>query len=91
MARLIITHSTYIDGLIPVLKKLANSSKIKSITPGVINKAKRRSEGLKIRVSIKTDKGFKLITRNGSQVQEVFIITNLNKEELDELIYKSIN
>ena len=88
MGRLVKTHSTYIDGLIPWLKALAMELGIKTITPGVIKKARRRCQGIKIRVSIETKDGYKLIARRGSSVQEVFVVTKLPKEVLTEFISK---
>ncbi|NBP99425.1 MAG: hypothetical protein EB123_08160, partial [Synechococcaceae bacterium WBB_32_011] len=45
MGRLVITHSTYLDGLIPLLKILANDPAIDTITPAVICRVKGRCEG----------------------------------------------
>ena len=89
MARLVITHSTYIDGLVSWLKSLSKIKGIKTITPGVIKKTKGKSEQLKINVSTKIKGGFKLIARKGRLVQEVFLITEKNEEELRESIYIS--
>ena len=36
MARLVITHSTYVEGLIPLLRRLATLPDIDTITPAVI-------------------------------------------------------
>ena len=89
MARLVITHSTYIEGLIPLLKEIAKETGIKSITPGVIYKSKGRASNLKARVSVATTSGFKLIARKGTQVQEVFLVTNFKKEEIDNVLQKA--
>lgn len=43
MGRVVITHSTYIEGLIPVLKALAAQPGIDTITPAVICRVKGRS------------------------------------------------
>ena len=43
MGRVVITHSTYIEGLIPILKKLASNEKIKTVTPAIITKVRGRS------------------------------------------------
>ena len=86
MGRVVITHSTYIDGLIPVLKKLAANKNIKTVTPATISKAKGRSPKLIIRLSIKTISGFKAIARKGQSAQEIFISTDLGKDELKKLL-----
>jgi len=86
LGRVVITHSTYIDGLIPVLKKLAANKNIKTVTPATISKAKGRSPKLIIRLSIKTISGFKAIARKGQSAQEIFISTDLGKDELKKLL-----
>ena len=86
MGRIVLNHSTHIEGLIPVLKKLAGSPKIKSITPAIISKAKGRSPKLVIRLSVKTINGYKAIARKGQTAQEVFISTDLSKDELKSLL-----
>lgn len=82
MGRLVITHSTYVEGLIPWLKALAGDEAIQTITPGVIARVRGRSPGLKLRLSTPMRGGFKLVARRGSTVQEVFVVTSLDAEEL---------
>ena len=85
--RLVWNHSTHMDGLIPILEKLIdNNSAIKTVTPGVISKAKGHCPKLKLRVSVPIRGGFKLIARQGKTVQEVFIVTDLTQEELQQEI-----
>ena len=79
-------HSTHIEGLIPILKKLALNKRIKLVTPATISRAKGRSSNLVIRVSVKTINGYKAIARKGKSAQEVFISTDLSKDELKNLI-----
>ena len=86
MGRLVITHSTYIDGLIPILKKLSLNKSVKTITPATISKVRGRSSKLKIRISVKTISGFKAIARKGQTAQEIFISTNLSKDALQSLL-----
>ena len=83
---MVLNHSTNIDGLIPILQKLANNINIKTITPAVISRAKGRSSQLIIRLSVKTINGYKAIARKGKSAQEVFISTDLNKDELKQII-----
>ena len=86
MGRVVITHSTYIKGLIEKLKKLAEEKKIKTITPGKIEKTKGRGTSLILKVTTETIGGFKLLARRGSSVQEIFIVTTLNRSELTKLL-----
>jgi len=82
VGRLVITHSTYVEGLIPWLKVLARDPEIQTITPGVISRVRGRSSNLQLRVSIPVSGGFKMLARKGTSAQEVFVVTQLNKEEL---------
>ena len=84
MGRLVLNHSSNIEGLIPILQKLALDINIKTITPAVISRARGRSSKLIIRLSVKTINGYKAIARKGNTAQEVFISTELSKDELKE-------
>ena len=86
LGRLVLNHSTNIEGLIPILQKLALENNIKTITPAVISRARGRSSKLIIRLSVKTINGYKAIARKGKTAQEVFISTDLSKDELKEII-----
>ena len=86
MGRVVITHTTYIEGLLPRLRKLALNSLVKTVTPSVINRSKGQSPGLEIRVSREIRGGFKLIARKGSSVQDIYVITNLDKESITKMI-----
>ena len=86
MGRVVLNHSTHIDGLIPVLKKLALNKRIKVITPAIISRSRGKSSNLVIRISVKTINGYKAIARKGKTAQEVFISTDLSKDELKKLL-----
>ena len=86
LGRLVLNHSTNIEGLIPILQKLALEDNIKTITPAVISRARGRSSKLIIRLSVRTINGYKAIARKGNTAQEVFISTELGKDELKEII-----
>ena len=86
MGRLVLNHSTNIEGLIPILQKLALDINIKTITPAAISRAKGRSSKLIIRLSVKTINGYKAIARKGKTAQEDFISTDLSKDELKQII-----
>ena len=86
MGRVVLNHSTHIDGLIPVLKKLALNIRIKTVTPAIISRSRGSTSNLIIRVSVKTINGYKAIARKGKTAQEVFISTDLSKDELKKLL-----
>ena len=86
MGRLVITHSTYVEGLIPWLKVLARDPEIQTITPGVIARVRGHSSGLQLRASIPVTGGFKVLARKGTSAQEVFVVTQLDRDELLERI-----
>ena len=86
LGRLVLNHSSNIEGLIPILQKLALNINIKTITPAVISRVRGRSSKLIIRLSVKTINGYKAIARKGKTAQEVFISTDLSKNELKQII-----
>ena len=86
LGKLVLNHSTNIEGLIPILQKLALNINIKTITPAVISRVRGRSSKLIIRLSVKTINGYKAIARKGKTAQEVFISTELSKDELKKII-----
>ncbi|MFN9644594.1 MAG: DUF2103 domain-containing protein [Cyanobacteriota bacterium] len=82
MGRVVITHSTYIEGLIPLLKALAEDPRIGTVTPAVISRTRGRAPGLMLRVSTPITGGHKVNARRAGTAQEVFVVTDLNREEL---------
>tara|TARA_B100000214_G_C23904528_1_gene598172 strand:+ start:420 stop:722 length:303 start_codon:yes stop_codon:yes gene_type:complete len=90
MGRLVQNHSTHIEGLIKWLKKIAKNSEIKTVTPASLSKTNGRGERLLLKVTVKTKEGYKLLARKGKLVQEVFLVTNLDENEIKEII-KSTN
>ena len=91
MGRLVLNHSSNLEGLIPILQKLALNINIKTITPAVITRVKGRSSKLIIRLSVKTINGYKAIARKGKTAQEVFISTDLNKDDLKQILDIYVN
>ena len=89
MGRLVQNHSTNIEGLIKWLKKIADWSEIKTVTPASLSKTNGRGDKLALKLTIKTKEGYKLLARKGKLVQEVFIVTNLSESEILEIIEKS--
>ncbi|MCP9831357.1 hypothetical protein KBZ14_07250 [Synechococcus sp. HJ21-Hayes] len=90
MGRLVITHSTYLDGLIPLLRRLVRSPEIDTITPAVISRVRGRAPELRLRVSIPITGGWKLVARRGSSAQEVFVVTGLDQAGLEALIAQTM-
>ena len=86
MGRLVLNHSSNIEGLIPILQKLALNINIRTVTPAIISRVRGRSSRLIIRLSVKTISGYKAIARKGRTAQEIFISTDLDKDELKNLI-----
>ena len=86
MGRLVLNHSTNIEGLIPILRKLALDINIKTVTPAVISRVKGKSSKLIIRLSVKTINGYKAIARKGKTAQEIFISTDMSKDELKSIL-----
>jgi hypothetical protein len=86
MGRVVITHSTYLEGLIPLLKRLAGEPRIDTITPAVIARVRGRAPDLRLRISAPITGGWKLLARRGSSAQEVFIVSDLSRAELESRI-----
>ena len=86
MGRVVITHSTYLDDLVPILKKMSLIKKIKTITPGKIERTRGKAPRLQLNITTSIRGGFKLIARKGKVAQEVFVITELDKDSLKKII-----
>ena len=84
MGRVVITHSTYLEGLIPLLKRLAALPGVDTVTPAVINRVRGRSPGLRLRVSTPITGGHKLVARRGGSAQEVFVVTAWTRDQLQQ-------
>ena len=89
MGRLVQNHSTNIEGLIKWLKRIAASNDIKTVTPASLSKTNGRGEILDIKITVKTNEGYKLLARKGRLVQEVFLVTRLSESEIKEIIKKT--
>ncbi|MBM5807587.1 MAG: hypothetical protein FJ056_07825 [Cyanobacteria bacterium M_surface_10_m2_179] len=91
MGRLVITHSTYLEGLIPLLKRLVRDPAIDTITPAVIARVRGRAPELRLRVSTPITGGWKLVARRGSSAQEVFVVTGLDAPALEQRIDQALS
>lgn len=88
--KLKIEHSI-IDGLREVLERLLDSdARIRSIIPGVIRPVRDAKGKVEIRVTVPVVNGWKAIGLAAGARQEMFISTEIGKEELEALIDKAI-
>ena len=89
MGRLVQNHSTHIEGLVKWLKKIAAKKEIKTVTPASLSKTNGRGENLGLKITVKTNEGYKLLARKGKLVQEVFLVTSLVESVIKEIIEKT--
>jgi hypothetical protein len=89
-ARLVWNHSTHIPGLIPILERLCHHEGLQTVTPGVIGRVRGHCPKMQLRVSVPIRGGFKVIARQGKTVQEVFILTTLAQDKLEEAIAQAM-
>tara|TARA_Y100001968_G_scaffold318429_1_gene348613 strand:+ start:414 stop:716 length:303 start_codon:yes stop_codon:yes gene_type:complete len=89
MGRLVQNHSTNIEGLIKWLKKIAARDDIKTVTPASLSKTNGKGENLSLKVTVKTNEGYKLLARKGKLVQEVFLVTSLDEDLIIEIIERT--
>ena len=86
LGRVVITHSTYVDGLIPWLRALSHETDIQTITPAVISRVRGHSPELRLRVSTPIQGGYKLLARKGTSAQEVFVVTSMSRPDLEQAV-----
>ncbi|GAB4442989.1 MAG: DUF2103 domain-containing protein [Anaerolineae bacterium] len=84
--RLVLNHSTHIDGLLPLLERLAGQPGIKTVTPGRLARVKGRPTPLRLKVSVPITGGHKIQARSKGSVQEVFVVTDLPAATLQQLV-----
>ena len=88
-ARVVMNHSTHADGLIDALRAGAARAALSGVTtfvPGRLSRTKGNSERLTLHVSIPIPGGWRCLARRGSIVQEVFVTTALDEEQLQVLL-----
>ena len=94
MARLVLNHSTHCEGLIPVLRRIAQVLPEGSVIPARISVARAAADrSLRLRVSGPGAgrNSYRLLARRGTVVQEVFIRTPLEIEELRSITAAAID
>jgi hypothetical protein len=87
--KLKIEHSI-IDGVRDLLRRLLdeNPQTIRSVIPGVIRQVRDARGPVKVRVTVPTTNGWKAIALSAGARQELFISTDLSKEELEKMLEK---
>jgi hypothetical protein len=85
--KLKVEHSI-VDGLRTVLERLLdeNPTAIRSIIPGVIRPVRNAKGEVKIHVTVPTANGWKAIALSAGARQELFISTNLSKDQLERAL-----
>ena len=87
--RLKIEHSI-IDGLRPVLEELLSANpEIRSVIPGVIRPVRDAKGKVKVRVTVPTQNGWKAIALASGARQELFISTDLTKEDVEAALTRA--
>ena len=86
---MVITHSTYLEGLIPLLKRLAKDPQVVTVTPAVSRvKGRARGSNCASRLPLPADK---LVARRGTSAQEVFVVTPLGRSALQQRLNALLN
>ena len=88
--RLKVEHSI-LDGLRSVLERLLEDhpAAIRSIIPGVIRPVRDAKGEVKIRVTVPTTNGWKAIALSAGARQELFISTDLSKDQLEDALRRA--
>ena len=73
--KIVLTHSTYLPGLIKFMGHLAKLDAVKKLIPGRINTVSASRDRFEFRVTTETQTGVKALARLNRSVQEVFVIT----------------
>ena len=71
--RVVLNHSTHVEGLIPLLRRVAQLPGVHTVVPGRLSTARCATQGLALRVTTRVPGGYKLLARRGTAVQEVFV------------------
>jgi len=87
--KLKIEHSI-LDGLRPVLERLAADPEIRAIIPGVIRPVRDAKGAVRIRVTVPVQNGWKAIALAAGARQELFISTALDKAQLEQRISSAL-
>ena len=87
--RLKIEHSI-IDGVREILEEfLKENPAVRSVIPGVIRPVRDARGKVKVRVTVPTQNGWKAIALASGARQELFISTDLTKEEVEAALTRA--
>ncbi len=87
--KLKIEHSI-IDGVRSCMERLLEDQAIRSVIPGVIRQVRDARGAVKIHVTVPTTNGWKAIALSAGARQELFISTDLTKEEVEKALARAI-
>jgi hypothetical protein len=85
--KLKIEHSI-IDGVRELMKRLLeeNPHSVRSVIPGVIRQVRDAKGPVRIRVTVPTTNGWKAIALSAGARQELFISTDLGRDDLERIL-----
>jgi len=87
--RLKVEHSI-IDGVRDILEALLHSNPaIRSVIPGVIRPVRNARGKVRVHITVPTQNGWKAIALSAGARQELFISTDLSKDELQAALAKA--
>src|SRR5580704_12960348 len=87
--RLKVEHSI-IDGVRDILETLLKSTpEIRSVIPGVIRPVRDARGKVRVRITVPTQNGWKAIALSAGARQELFVSTDLTKEDLEAAFEKA--
>ena len=87
--KLKIEHSI-IDGVRKLLERLLQSNpQIRSVIPGVIRPVRDARGKIQVRVTVPTQNGWKAIALSQGARQELFISTDMGKDDLERALRKA--
>ena len=87
--RLKIEHSI-IDGVREILEEfLKENPEVRSVIPGVIRPVRDARGKVKVRVTVPTQNGWKAIALASGARQELFISTDLTKEDVEAALSRA--
>jgi hypothetical protein len=87
--RLKVEHSI-IDGVRGILEELlASTPAIRSVIPGVIRPVRDARGKVRVRVTVPTQNGWKALALSAGARQELFISTDMGKEELEAALSRA--
>lgn len=88
--KLKVEHSI-LDGVGRFLKKLlAQTPEIRSVIPGVIRPVRDARGPVQVRITTPVVNGWKAIALSDGARQELFISTDLTKEQLDQAVARAL-